>query len=146
MYIRCDEDEICVIISSARLFCRDMVNNHIPQCQWFLTDCALTMLCHKHRYPVVVQFCTCSLYRIFHKLPQYMGIHRILQRMDFCSAHLCVAAYILRKTHWRLSLDSVDGEQRKFCYIEDFTIEVSVELLKRLALQARFTSVSFCSA
>lgn len=25
-------------------------------------------LCHKHRYPVVVQFCTCSLYRIFHEL------------------------------------------------------------------------------
>ena len=104
------------------------------------------MLCHKHRYPVVVQFCTCSLYGIFHELPQYIGIHRILQRMDFCSAYLCVAAYILRKTHWWLSLDSVDGEQRQFCHVENFTIEVSVELLKRLASQARVASVSFRSA
>ena len=146
MYIRCDEDEICVIIPSACLLWRDVVNNHIPQCQRLLTDRALTMLCHKHRYPVVVQFYTCSLYRIFHKLPQQSGIHCILQRVDFCPARLCVAAYILWKTHRRLGFNSVNREQRKFSHVENFPMKVPIELLKCLAPQARAVSVSFGSA
>lgn len=63
MCILCDEDKICVIISAARLPWRDMMNNDVPQQQRFFADCALTMLRHKHGYPIVIQFRACPQQR-----------------------------------------------------------------------------------